>query len=177
MRTSRQTLVGMWTVALVGGLVGAVSAQEDASPGPVGPVWTTLVAEQCILADDDAHTSGTWGAISWVRDYALDCEVTYTDPRVSGSRTTLYHEDCLGSFPCVYWATHELTGPDGTWTGWTTGTVDPDRATDGVSVLTGTGAYEGLTFVASAVGAYDEPPAGYGLIYEGDPPPVLAAGA
>ncbi len=168
MRTLRLSLAGTVILALLGGLSVAVVAQDQG----VEPTWTTLVEEQCMLAEDDAHTSETDGKLTRVRDYALACEVMFTDPRVSGMRSTLYNEDCLGSFPCVYWATHELAGPDGTWSGWTTGTVDADRTAIGHSVLTGSGAYEGLTFVWSAIGTYDEPPIAYGLIYEGEPPPL-----
>ncbi len=167
MRTLRLSLAGTVMLVLLGGLSVAVAQDEG-----VEPTWTTLVEEQCMLAEDDAHTSETDGKLTRVRDYDLACEVTFTDPRVSGMRSTLYNEDCLGSFPCVYWATHELAGPDGTWSGWTTGTVDPDRTAIGHSVLTGSARLRGSDVRLECHRQVRRTTLAYGLIYEGDPPPM-----
>jgi len=67
-----------------------------------------------------------------------------------------------------------VVDPDGMWSGWFNGTVDPDRGATGYVVMVGSGGYEGLTFVCHGLGAFGEPAVSYGLIYEGDPPPTSA---
>ena len=168
MRTLRLSLVGPVILVLLAGLGSVVVAQDDEG----GAVWVTLMDEQCSAPDDAVFTSGDEDGKAWLRDYPLDCTVTWSDPRISGTRTTVYNDDCLGDAPCVYWGTHELAGPDGTWSGSSNGTTDPDGNATGYTVLIGSGGYDGLTFLAHAMGPFGEPPSGFGIIYEGDAPPM-----
>ena len=153
-----------------GSIPGGAQSDERAAE------WVTFVEEECTV-EGETHTSGSDAGVAWIRDLPLACEVTYSDPRVSGAQSTLYNEDCFGpaGLPCVYWATHELVGPEGTWSGWTNGTTDPERDATGYTVMTGSGDYEGLTFVSHAAGPFGETPTGFGIIFEGDspPPPML----
>ena len=71
-----------------------------------------------------------------------------------------------------------VDGPEATtWTGWWH-EIDDDE-TDGEdntsfhSVLTGTGAYEGLTAILFSLGVWEQFPDEYGVIYRGDPPEVI----
>ena len=56
---------------------------------------------------------------------------------MSGTKTVLYNDDSFGTAPCLYWATQDIVGPDGTWTGWVNGTLDPERGATGYIVMTG----------------------------------------
>ncbi len=70
------------------------------------------------------------------------------------------------------WGTALFIGPDGEWTGWWHGIDDEADNISWHTVSTGTGAYEGLTFILFTTGVWGEFPNEYGVIYEGDPPPV-----
>lgn len=87
------------------------------------------------------------------------------DARVSGTTIGTCNSDCRtmsqppGETGCVWWGTAELARPDGTWAGWWVGPL---------TVLQGTGAYEGWTYVVqSSDAAYSLE----GILYEGPPPP------
>ena len=59
----------------------------------------------------------------------------------------VYNDDCYPAYaPRVYWGPEELVGPDGMWSGWFNGTVDPDRGATGYGatsyvVMVGSGGY------------------------------------
>jgi hypothetical protein len=103
----------------------------------------------------------------------LTCTYTASDPRVTGPLTATIAEhvgvpgdDYLQTFDAV------LEGPEGNWTGrywvildYATGTAWP------TSVLSGDGAYEGWTYVAS--GSDTEMDVNHdlvGVLYQGQPP-------
>jgi hypothetical protein len=175
MQALRLSLVGMVTLALVAGVSGVVMAQ-DVSEVASGPTytWVTAIESACSA---EGGTSDTQGGVERHRELLITCADTWSDPRVSGTKTVVYNDDCFGEAPCLYWGTQEIAGPDGTWTGWFNGTLDPERGATGYIVMTGTGAYEGLTFVSHAMGPFNEPGVAYGLIYEGAPPPGAATAA
>jgi len=66
-----------------------------------------------------------------------------------------------------------MTGPDGTWSCWFTGSEKPDTETHLYRVVVGSGAYEGLTHIEHSVGPFAGPFETHGVTYEGDPPPML----
>ena len=108
------------------------------------------------------------------------CDLEASDPRVSGSLRGTFGDDCFGETDdtCVFWNTEEITGPDGSWTGWVWGTHHPEQP-GGQSLMTllktftGHGAYEGFTFLLHGVGPLGGELDFYGLVYEGVPPPPL----
>ena len=166
MGTLRVFLAAICCLALLGGLSTGALAQPEVGDG----VWVTLESEECMLGANESHTGGSGEGFTWDRDFELDCAVTWSDPRVSGTRKTFYNDNCFVEYPCAYWGTQDVIGPDGTWTGTYTGLADPNRAGTAHGVLVGTGAYDGLTFVWYSAGEFDQPPSGHGLIYEGDAP-------
>jgi hypothetical protein len=70
-----------------------------------------------------------------------------------------------------------IDGSDGSWADWWH-EIDDDE-TDGEDntsfhiVLTGAGAYEGLTAILFSLGVWEQFPDEYGVIYRGHPPEVI----
>ena len=174
MRTLRVAVAGTVMLALLGGLGGAVAAQgvDDV------PVWVKL------LTRSDLRIEGTAGSVEpgvgfaqSIRDLSGAWDSTYSDARLDGTQHLTHNEDCSGDGICVAWGTVDIEGPEGvtTWTGWYHEIDDDD--TDGVDdaswhyVLTGTGPNEGLMAILFSLGAWEQFPNEYGVIYRGDPPP------
>ena len=168
MRTTRVFLVGTVTVALLGGLGGAVVAQGEEMLGA-----TFGGTSECMVTG-----FGETNDADQRRGYASECTVNTSDPRASGTNTIAWDSDCnSGIGACVGWGTFDLAGPDGTWegslTGSTVGSGEDIRDMD-VMVGRGTGAYEGWTLIAFIAGTeFGNPFAGTidGLIWFGEPPP------
>jgi hypothetical protein len=174
MRRMWTMLVSMAMCLALGGVPTTAQDQPVVATGP-GNAWVTVVKETCGWRQ--AGTSGTAEGFGWVRGFPIRCTKTFSDPRVSGEYQILRGQDCFGKdeIPCVIWETVAANGPDGTWTGWTNGTVDAGVVQRWITVLTGAGAYEGLTFVLhgvspSADGKTDQ----VGYIYQGNPPPTAS---
>jgi hypothetical protein len=166
MRTMRLTLAAAVALVLLGATSGVAVAQVD--PGTA--VWVTGSDVDCaVVQGPEATTEGT---LHSYRGMGLACTAEMSDPRLSGPASKVYNEDCYDEWPCVYWGTHEIEGPDGTWVGAYAGTFDPEQQANGYFAFTGTEAYEGLAFVGRAVGAFGAPATVEGLVYEGDPPPI-----
>ena len=107
-----------------------------------------------------------------IRNLLFTCEVTFSDPRLTGTQTTRFSERCFTEGGCVNWGTMEIVGADGTWSGWFQGIEDPTGATDLHIVLTGSGAYEGLTNIRHASGGFWSALTQSGVIFNSDPPPA-----
>jgi hypothetical protein len=170
MRTLRLSLFGMLTLALLGGLGGVVLAQQDYSRSGV---WVTVVEEQdCWNGDPTEYIEQPSGDYQ-VRGIPVGCELTFSDTRLSGTMTMDLNEDCFAEGGCVNWGSMDIAGSDGTWSGWYNGSEQPDTTTIFYRVLVGAGGYEGLTLVGHSSGPFGGPYDEVGVIYEGDPPPVL----
>ncbi len=174
MRTLRLSLVGTIILTLIGGLAGSVVAQGDED----GPAWVKLLAqEDCRMEASPGSFEPGAGLAKTIRDLPLACENTYSDARLSGTGHWLYSEDCFESGICVGWGTMVIDGSDGSWAGWWH-EIDDDE-TDGEDntsfhiVLTGAGAYEGLTAILFSLGVWEQFPDEYGVIYRGHPPEVI----
>ena len=170
MRKLRLSLVGTVMLTLLGGLGGAVAAQDDEMTGTrvtgvvSGPQWP-----------------GPWpapteegGATYW-SDWRVERPVEWSDPRLPSMMTTVLSisEHRIPADIVQTWAaTHRLDGPDGAWTGTERGvnnlSTEPGGRV-GLLVLTGEGAYEGWTAVLATLtepwGEFYE-----GFILEGHPP-------
>ena len=173
MRTLRLSLVGVMALVLAGGAV-VVSAADEVTVGQPAtpPVWVALIEQtNCSVGTPTGYAEGT-GQAKRLRGLSQTCDTTYTDPRVSGRSAYVLNEDCFEDGICVVWGTGMLSGPDGNWTGWWHGIDDEADNFNWYTVLTGTGAYEGMTFIIYSTGVWPEVPNEVGVIYEGDPPPV-----
>ena len=104
----------------------------------------------------------------------LSCDVTASDPRVTGTVAVTVGGDV--SVPdraeTVMWGDSSLAGPDGDWSGHWTNVWDSQGTMHSLTVYTGDGAYEGWTYVTlqtdpsgTATGDF------IGVIYQGPPPP------
>jgi hypothetical protein len=174
MRTLRLSLVGTVILVLLGGLGGTVLAQGDED----ATVWVKLLEQDdCRMEASPGLFEPGAGLAKRIRDLPLACENTYSDARLDGTQHLLYNEDCYEDGICVGWGTMEVDGSDGSWIGWWH-EIDDDETDgeDNVSfhiVLTGSGAYEGLTAILFSLGVWEQFPNEYGVIYRGDPPEVI----
>jgi len=170
MRTLRLSLAGMVILALLGGPGGAAAGQGDYSRSGV---WMTITGEQeCWNGPWTAYDVQESGDFQ-VRGIPVGCDFTSSDPRLSGTWTWELNEDCFAGGGCVNWGTVEAEGPDGTWSGWATGSERPESETRAYVVLVGAGAYEGLTHIEHWAGPFAGPFERYGVTYEGEPPPMF----
>jgi hypothetical protein len=145
-------------LVLLSGAQVAATGDPDVASGPEH-VWVEQVSLDCDIGEPAVTEED--GFLS-VRGLDYRCELVTSDPRVTGSITGTYNDDCWGVVPCIKWGNEELTGPDGTWVGGWQGTIDAAGTHTDYKVMSGTGGYEGLTFVWHGVG-----PRAFGLIYEG----------
>jgi hypothetical protein len=170
MRPLRLALAGAVILALLSGLGGPVVAQDDYSRSGM---WSTSTDEQnCWNGSPTGYIEQPSGDYQ-VRGIPVGCDFTSSDPRLSGTWTWDLNEDCFADGGCVNWGTVEGVGPDGTWSGWYTGTERPDSMTHMYRVLVGAGDYEGLTRIEHSVGPFAGLPETHGVTYEGEPPPML----
>jgi hypothetical protein len=118
---------------------------------------------------------GPHGSGKLISNLLFTCDVVFSDPRLSGTQTTRFSERCWTmSGGCVNWGTMEIVGEVGGWSGWFQGLELPSGETDLHIVLTGSGAYEGLTNVRHASGGFWDAMTQTGVIYDSDPPPLPA---
>ena len=177
MRTLRLSLVGMLTVALVGGLAGAVVAQDGDESGPVVTPFTGLRVNEMGDISEEEWTEGD--GVGRARTYKLRENVEWSDPRLPSKVLNIANFDIydIGDPPpWVFTRTALLQGPDGYWTGEGSGFCDADGDCFGLTTVTGHDAYDGLFAVFREV-PLEDPDArgivGYeGLIFEGEMPPM-----
>ena len=164
MRTLRLALAGAVTLALLGGLGGAVVGQEDTDAHVTGTLACGPAGEVTVLNDDSVSL--------WL--IPGSCIVAMSDPRVSGTMVSDIQEVCFSEAgrACMFDITTVLSGPDGTWEG-TGGSVHDATLTaaPGWGTLAGTGAYEGWNFVFYTPDQLDPTAEASGIVYEGPPPP------
>ncbi len=165
MRTLRLSLAVTVILALAADVSGAVLAQDEEAA-----IWVTGTDVDCIVEQGPEVT--TEGEVKSYRGMGLVCTSEMSDPRLSGVATKVYNEDCFSEWPCTYWGTQEIAGPDGTWVGAYAGTHDPEQRANSYVVYSGTDAYDGLVFVGRAVADFGEPGTVEGIVYAGDPPPL-----
>ncbi len=174
MRSLRLSLAGMVVLVLLGGLTLAALARSGGPDTMTGQsaAWVTFIDQSCSAEEVALEQDGD---IQRMRAVRTTCEVTFDDPRVSGTATTLGNYDCHATVGCTTWGTQELVGPDGSWSGSFIGTIDLAFTERATSVWTGTAGYEGLTFIANAVAPLGEIPTVVGIIYVGGAPPISDA--
>ena len=155
MRTVRVSLTGTVVLALLGGLGGAVLSEDDVDP--MTPAYFTLTrgpAPESIggLAPEDLDGDG-FPELRGQLEVGIPVEAS--DPRVSGLWTIRVNADVVGvanGTVDIAVTSHYLQNDEGGWSG--AGTTisafggEGDLAT-GLTVLTGEGAYEGLSLILS----------------------------
>ena len=181
MRTLRLSLAGTVILALLGGLGGMALAQDEdpwfgdwlepTEEGAFGAAGHDLPRCELDKSEREAEYGPTGG--KEIRNLLFTCEVVFSDPRLTGTQTTRFTERGFTDGGYVNWGTMDIVGADGTWSGWFQGIEDPTGQTDLHIVLTGSGAYEGLTNIRHASGGFWDALTQTGVIYNSDPPPTL----
>ena len=165
----------------LGAAVGTASAQDDEAwvgdwltPTQEGVLGSAAEGLPSCLLDraEREYVSAPQGSGKEVRNLLFTCDVVFSDPRLSGTQTTRFTEHCWSGGGCVNWGTMGIVGTEGGWSGWFQGLEDESGQLDLHIVLTGSGAYEGLTNVRHATGGFWDALTQTGVIYNGDPPPV-----
>lgn len=181
--------------ALIGALVFALGgvlfiAQPFGQQGATVPAAATVVPASS-PAPSTAVTgtstcgleaSGVWHTVTLpygVTNHILSCFDAGTDPRVSGPSTIVtnlesWDEGLLRQDPAnaTSWWDYTIEGPDGTWAGRGYGFYDDDGVLHQLSILAGSGAYEGMTFTIAGTVPAGSSTADYsGLIQPGSLPP------
>jgi hypothetical protein len=160
----------------------AATATPSASPSISGETWgpatLVVVIEKCFLSVGEV-TNEPDGVSSHQRGGQVGCSDEASDPRVSGMLSGTFEADGWnvsgGLTPDAFaeWGVLRLENAGGTWEGTYTGAFTRETG-DLITVwLTGTGAYDGLTyyqFVRAAPGTVASGYQFYGFIYPGSPP-------
>jgi hypothetical protein len=169
MQTLRMSLAGAVSLALLGGLSGALAAQdEDAGPN----AWVTGVGQSMTGDPTELEWSETDSGMSG-RGLKVVETVEWSDQRLPSEFRSVGNLQANDAGMAI--STTELwEGPDGDWTGQWNGACDLEDNCWGLSVLTGQGAYEGLTAVIVTMAPEDATSSATykGFIFEGEMPPV-----
>jgi hypothetical protein len=154
-------------------VVGPIAA-EEASPTSGSAVGPVVVTGEEVCDGTTPPQTTTVAGISTFHGGGVSCTLTQSDTRVTGTSIATEDGYCLTDVGCVDWGTFVLTGPEGTWLGTFEGMNGGQDWAYAQSVATGTGAYQGWTYVfhesgkktaSGPVGALE------GILYEGPPPP------
>ena len=156
MRTLRLSLAGTAILMLLAGLSGVVVAQDEEALATDGP---HRFSGPCTYAGSyGSESSGSEDGRWWRHGYLGRCRSEMDDPRLSGDLWTLWnHESVGGGIHCgtgeVLTGTVELVNDGGSWVGTMRGyIVNGPRTHFWQLDLNGTGAYEGLSALAYAIG-------------------------
>lgn len=181
MRTLRVSLTGTVILTLLGGLGGAVLAQDEAAtPDEPVPVTGTVTSERMksfgttVEGGGFRRTERPWWASDW----------TASDPRLSGQAVVVSNRtEEIATGLVVGATTYVLLNDDGRWEGSGHSFGPLPKSGEGVetAVLRGKGGYDGLTAALRFLPAGDSGSTEFeGLIFPGKPPvvpePVAAVG-
>ena len=169
MRTLRLSLAGTVTLALLGGLSGAVVAQMDADGDAV---YTTFVTMEPASFDSGSVNCGE--SRCSLRDGVAVHTTEWSDPRVSGTWTIAFNADQdPATGQGLQWGTARIENDGGTWEGPFTG-MEYEPYVMNAGWMTGDDDYAGYTFYWEGDGEeLGDVRTWHGVIYAGDPPPRL----
>lgn len=173
-------LAGALSLALGGALLVTQPFQAPSGPGgqpmPAGPAAASLITGTltCDGGDDRIYGDG------WYQGHgSLACTSEADDPRVTGPASLDWNFACYreADDSCVFWGVLDIEGLDGSWSGTYTGVDDAvlwKAGTGGaemVFALTGSGGYDGWSYVFHMSNRIVPTVPVNGLIYEGPLPP------
>jgi hypothetical protein len=168
MRTLRLSLAGTVMLALLVGPGGAVVAQMDGDPEAV---YFTATGEVTGGVDGLLSVGDLW---SW-RDGAVTTEVEASDPRASGTYSSVANADVQNE-QGIEWGTLRIENAGGTWVGPYTvmGYESPEGASPPTSgMLVGDGDYAGYTMSLWYDGLRNSPVGKFhGVMFKGQPPAI-----
>ncbi len=165
MRTLQLSLVGMLTLALLGGLSAMVVAQDD----PMAPALVTgSVIKRSSGPTIGTVTTNEYGA-TLRTGFVGFAEWEASDPRLSGTDTYTGNWQRYAAGFQVEASTRVVENDDGRWVGTATG-LDDSRITTDAVIMHGEDAFEGLT--AYVVIDYTASPIEFvAAIFPGEMPP------
>ena len=172
MRTLRLSVAGTVVLMMLGNLSASVVAQDQEQTA-------THVTGRVISGEWGEATSETAdGSVQHMYGMQAVREVEWSDPRLPSTMTSLMNLDAhwREADAILPWAsTHRLDGPDGAWTVTERGFMEADGSF-GLLVLTGEGAYDGLTAMLVDISLEapepDDETIWEGYIFEGGLPPM-----
>lgn len=154
------------------------SSTSAAGGSPVGAgsmaATSTTGTLTCSGGDDRVHGDG------WYQGHgSLECTTDTSDPRTTGPAALDWNFACYRAADdgCIFWGALDIDGPDGSWSGTYTGVDDAalwEAGTGGaemVFTLTGSGGYDGWSYVFHMSNQIVPTVPVNGLIYEGPLPP------
>ena len=177
MRAIKTTTISILAVSLLAGSAVEVTAQDEAAVESATPVYFTWTA-----GEPASVTEGTFDeSAQELRGLAQEgIPVEASDPRFSGlAHVAINGNQEIGTDTTAILESrsYRIVNDDGAWVGSSTFVLAADPSVDGppaiqreTAILTGEGAYEGLTIVVT--GDYREGTSGEGVIYEIGLPPV-----
>ena len=173
MRRMQLALAGGAALVLLGGLAVAAETQD-----PILDPRVTLVTGKVTATTPDTSDEEWWveDAIGHARVYKVSETVEWSDPRLGdGALLSLnfdmYEISQAKQMPVT--GSMWLQGPDGHWTGTSTGFCDPAGVCRSMIILTGHDAYDGLFATILNTGDGESNESTYqGLIFEGEMPPM-----
>ena len=176
MRKMRSTLVVAVSLALLGGLGGAVVAQEEESAGIVD---STLDEGTTAVVVAPGTTTYTSRDVRQHRGLEATWTQEHSDPRLSGTVTFVYNRDDYRARVGPKWGHTTIENSGGTWVGLTLGMEvprdEPEWFPVYITMATGTGDYEGLSamcYMTFPEGPGQEVPVDECVIFEGPLPDI-----
>ena len=146
MRTLQLSLAGMVLLALLGGLGGAVVAQEEESAGIVD---STLEEGTPAVVVAPGTTTYTSRDVRQLRGLEATWTQEHSDPRLSGTVTFVANKDDYPARVGPKWGHTTIENSGGTWVGLMLGMEvprdEPELFAVYIGMATGTGDYEGLS--------------------------------
>jgi hypothetical protein len=138
----------------------AVAGLPAVGQSPAAPSVATPTDYAAVTGANDCSTSRTEGTESpesppyGLTGQVQDCTYVLSDPRVSGPGTVEINVETWDptvvtayGTNMLLWGGQTIQGPEGTWSGRHYGFYDADGIVQDMSILAGSGAYDGWTFV------------------------------
>mgnify|MGYP001591256136 CR=1 FL=1 len=176
MRKMRSTLVVAVSLALLGGLGGAVVAKEEESAGIVD---STLEEGTPAVVVAPGTTTYTSRDVRQLRGLEATWTQEHSDPRLSGTVTFVYNEDDYPARVGPKWGHTTIENSGGTWVGLWLGMEvprdEPEWFPVYITMATGTGDYEGLSamcYMTFPKGPGQKVPVEECVIFEGPLPDI-----
>ncbi len=164
--TPRLGLTMLGAAALALSAVAPAAAQVDTASATNG----TIEACQSITVGSGGTGPGASAAST---GQFWKCTGNASDERLQGDIDLIYNVAGWTGVGAIEWGRARISNESGTWDGTWTSTVGEGQLQVIMAWYTGTGDYEGWTYVETQAGEYQADRETFGIVYPGDPPPVV----
>ena len=156
MRTLRLSLAGTAILALLGGLGGAVMAQDEEEM-PVTATRVTGTQIDSVWDESEMEETSDEHGVGGLRGLRIRETWEWSDPRLPALKTGVWNNNAhaMGENEWVlaWTGANRLDGPEGSWSGTATGMYELRAGSGfGLDVYIGEGPYAGLTAVFHCTG-------------------------